>query len=155
MSFFIVNGFIVPEATIPVVEGGAEERIEWGGSDTRAFAGNLLTETRWEASQWTITTGFLTNEESDTLRRACAYGREVTCSGTLIDRDGGELTCVIRLEAGAFITTAADDGTNVLRSWTLVVREVLEESLFAYAPGSSLGAATFTRASTAMYTSEG
>lgn len=116
MSFVVVAALVVP-----VMEGQAVERVVRIGSSNRAYAGNLRSTVRAEKREWQITTGLLTITEANTLKAAVALAAQVACSG---DALGGSVTCEVEVGDGAYINTTTVDGTGVLRSLVLTLREV-------------------------------
>jgi hypothetical protein len=116
MAFLIIAGI-----TVPVLEGQAVQHVERGGSSTRAFAGNLRSQWRYEKRAWQVTTGLLTNTEDAALRTAVALAAQVTCSG---DALGGSVTCEVEVADDGYTNTTTTDATGVMRSLALLLREV-------------------------------
>lgn len=115
-ALLVIAGIIVP-----VMEGQAVERIDWKGQSYRAFAGNLRAMVRPEKLAWQVTTGLLTMTEATTLKAAVALAADVTCSGVGLP---GAVTCEVTVGDGAYINTSAADGTGILRSLVLTLRQV-------------------------------
>lgn len=148
MDALTIDGWAVPMAP------DTTERITRAGGLSRTWGGNLRSGIRWEASNYAARTAMLTNAEAAELKRRTALGRVVTCGGVIIDPAGGTAKCRVLVGEGAFISTAADDGTFTMRSFTLEIHPVNEPLLAVYVPGMSLSEATFSRASDATYTKE-
>jgi hypothetical protein len=112
---------VIAGITVPILEGQAAEQLEQGGSSERAYAGNLLSDCPWEKNAWQVTTGFLTRSEAAILRSAIAFRAHVVCSGVMEDRT---VTCEVTWSNGAYINTSTADGSGILRSFVLLLREV-------------------------------
>jgi hypothetical protein len=115
-QFVVIAGLV-----IPVMEGQAIEQIEQGGSSQRAQAGNLLSDCPWEKLTWQATTGLMTRAEVAALKAAIAFRAHVSVSGLLV---GGIVTCEVTWSNGAYINTSTTDGTGILRSLVLLLRQV-------------------------------
>jgi hypothetical protein len=111
---------VIAGITVPIMEGQAAEQPERGGSSDRAFAGNLITDRPWEKKAWQVTTGLLTNAESNALKAVIAFGAHVLVTGIM----ALSVTAEVTWTSGAYISTSTDDGTGVLRSLVLTIREV-------------------------------
>jgi hypothetical protein len=116
MAFLVVASIVVP-----VMEDTAVERIVRIGSSNRAFAGGLRSTVRAEKREWTVSTGLLTNTETTTLKAAVDLAEQVTCSGDCL---GGSVTCEVEVGDGAYVSVATTDGTGVMRSLVLTLRQV-------------------------------
>jgi hypothetical protein len=116
-----VSFLTVASIPVPVMEGQASERLEDSGADVRAVTGALRTAIAWEKRSWQVTTGLLTNAEATALKAAVALGVHVTCSGTLL---GGTVTCRVQVTEGAYINVSTADGTGVMRTLNLTLRQV-------------------------------
>lgn len=114
MPFLVIAGITVPAVS-------ASDEVVRIGTSGRAYAGNLRSFIRAEKREWKVETGLLTNAEATALKAAVALGAQVTCSG---DALGGSVTCEVEIGQGGYISTAAADGTGVLRSLSLTIREV-------------------------------
>jgi hypothetical protein len=115
-SFLSIAGI-----TVPVLEGQAVERIDWRGESYRAFAGNLRAMVRPDLLAWQVTTGLMTLTEGIALKAAVASGAHVACAGVGLP---GTVTCEVTVGDGAYINTGSADGTGLLRSFVLTLRQV-------------------------------
>jgi hypothetical protein len=115
-QFLVVAGLI-----IPVLEGTPVEQLEQGGSSQRAQAGNLLSDCPWEKLTWQATTGLMTRTEVAALKAAIAFRAHVAVSGLM---PGVPVTCEVTWSNGAYINTSTADGTGILRSLVLLLRQV-------------------------------
>jgi hypothetical protein len=112
---------VIAGIAVPLLEGTAVENVEQGGSSERAQAGNLLSDCPWEKLTWQATTGLLTYTEVAALKAAIAFRKQVTCSGLI---PVTTVTCVVTWSNGAYINTSTTDGTGILRSLVLLLRQV-------------------------------
>lgn len=116
------SGFLsIAGIAVPVLEGQAVERLDWRGQSYRAYAGNLRAMVRPEKLAWQVTTGLLTLTEAINLKLAVASGAHVACAGIGLP---GTVTCEVTVGDGAYINTGSADGTGVLRSLVLTLRQV-------------------------------
>lgn len=117
MSFLVIAGI-----TVPVAEGSFKEaEREKGGSQTRAFAGNLRSTERWNKRVWNLTTALMLDADCSTLKSAVQLGVVVTCSG---DALGGSVSCVATIGETDNTSTATTDGKGFMRTLALTLREV-------------------------------
>lgn len=114
--FLTIAGIVVP-----VLEGQAIEQLEQGGSAQRAQAGNLLSDCPWEKLSWQLSTGLLTITEAVALKAAIAFRARVTVAGLVPNTT---VTCEATWSNGAYINTSTADGTGILRSLVLTLRQV-------------------------------
>lgn len=116
------TGFLVI-AGIPVlvVEGQAVERIDWRGESYRTFGGNLRAQARPEKLAWSVTTDFLTATERSALELAIAFKAHVSCAGVGLP---GTVVCEVTVGQVEALNLTSDDGTGLLYSMALVLRQV-------------------------------
>ena len=113
MAFLIIAGLTIPVAP----DGATKKAIESGGSDSRAYAGNLRSTTRWERNQWQFTTKHLSESDASAIETALAGGPFVSCSG---DALGTTVTCRVTVGDGPYRQTSG----GFRRSLVLTLRQV-------------------------------
>jgi hypothetical protein len=115
LSFVVVAG--IP---IPVAVGGAQKKApEKSGSDSRAFAGDLRSTTRWTKRGWQFTSKLLLEADAAAVETAIAAGFMI-CSG---DALGGSVTCLVTA-GDAPITKVSSHAGGFRRALVLTLREV-------------------------------
>lgn len=107
--------------SVPVLEGQAAERIDWRGESYRAFAGNRRAMVRADKLAWQVTTGLMTLTEATTLKTAVASAAHVSCVGIGLP---GPVVCEVTVGDGAYLNTSSSDGSGLLRSLILTLRQV-------------------------------
>jgi hypothetical protein len=112
---------LIAGITVPVLEGQAVERIDWRGESYRTFAGNLRAQVRPEKLAWQVTTGLLTLTEASAIKAAVAFAAKVSCSGVGLP---GTVTCEVTVGDGAYLNLGSADGTGILRTLVLTLRQV-------------------------------
>jgi len=123
MSLFTINGTTVP---IDNTSGAVKKAPEQGGSDSRAYAGNLRSTRRWQKRVWQITTMPIEDALATTIEGLIALGAVVTCGGTaLTGSGGGTILCICAYtDSPAYLNQDTGDGLGFQRQLTITVREV-------------------------------
>lgn len=113
MDFLVIAGQV-----IPMVD--AQRQTERDGDSHRTADSSLRSAYFAEKVTLTGTTGLLTAAELTTLRTATALGAHVAVSGT----GPGAITAEVMLGQEAAVNVEGGDGTGVMWTVGLTVREV-------------------------------
>ena len=114
---------VVASLTVPIVDTGAQRAAnEMGGSDSRAYAGNLRSTRRWQKRVWKMTTAFLAETDAETLESAIALGKAVVISGNAIG--AGVAAIATPIDSPQYTNVDGGTGLGFMRQVSMTIREV-------------------------------
>jgi hypothetical protein len=99
MAFVVIAGITVPIA----LDGITEQEPDEGGEDTRAFAGNLRSTSRWTRRRWKLTTKPWPVASGEALIAAVANAAHVTCSGDGLGDGVTNFTCRVKMRETGYV----------------------------------------------------
>lgn len=118
MAFLTIAGIAVPVAQ----DGFKRLPVEVGGSQSRAYAGNLRSTERWQKYAWSVTTGLMKTADTTTLETAIANGAVVSCSGDALNNVA--TNCVVTMSDKTAAPAISNDGFKHMWALTLTLRQV-------------------------------
>ena len=117
MAFLVVGGLTIPVST----DGAQTKSPERGGSESRAWGGNLRSTTRWTKRGWQFTSTLLLEADAAAIEALVAPGDYLDCTGDALG--GATVSCLVTVGDAPIMRVAAAAGT-FRRRVVLTLREV-------------------------------